>query len=337
MKSILFFPDLTELLNQKVSKKIAPHLFLFCHYQPDQVRVFSFDARFCQGVMNLYKLVVDASIIGMLYKIAKPNKIVFDQKKLDGHIKTISMLRTVLGHNISEQNGTSDLQKQYESWLKQATGKTVIQNAEDYEPAVKILEQMGADICRILDQFINQAALRPERKEVAASWEETIFAFYKKSPGQKIFLGQMKDAYLSRCYAGSINIQKNRLKRKLACWFQSYYCQKQEEQIRNLHKILDVYGAKLDKNVCRQIQVEAEEEEHRLEEIKRKVASKLGVISTDYLTPYQYQEYYFLEMNQKLQDALLRMKKSGKGSMLPESLMQELIEKEFAEIHSEDF
>lgn len=337
MKSILFLPDAAEQMNQKVSKRIAPHLFLFCNYQPDQIKVFSSDAKFCQGVMNLYKLIVDASIISMLPKIARINKISFDNKRLDEHIRTISMLRTVLGHNVSIRNGTGDLQKQYDLWLKQVTGKTELKKEEDYEPAVKALEQIGIDIFKILARFIDQAAVCSRKENVTASWEEIIFTFYTKRSGQKIFLGQMRDAYLSRCPTGGNYFQKHRLNLKLAHWFQCYYCQKKEAQIDNLQKILTVYGKNLNKSVCINIQTEIEEGENELTILKRDIALKLKVDSPNNLSFYHYQEYYCMELDKKLKNILNEIKESGQGNMLPESLIQKLIEEEFTDIHSEDF
>lgn len=337
MNNVLFWPEKTEYINKKVSKEIASHLFLFCNYQPDEIQVFGHDAKFLLGVMNLYKLIVDASIILMLPQIARTNKVQYNKEKLDSYIKNISVLRTVLCHNVSVENGESDLQAQYKLWLKKTIGKIELQEEKDYEKAVKTLETMGDDICKYLCDFINKAKFCPRKINVITSWEEAIFSFYKKKSGIKIFLGQMKDVYLSRCSMGSNHFQIHRLKQKVAHWFQCYYCQKGEVQIENLQKILDIHGKKLSKDVCSSIEKELIMEKGKLEAIKKEIALKLGLVSPERLTFYHYQEYYCMELDLKLRNTLIVMKKSGEANMLPESLMQELIENEFVDIHSEDF
>lgn len=60
MENILFSNTPAEELNKLVRTKIAEHLFLICHYEPC-VNVFSEDAKFVAGCLNLYKAVIDSS------------------------------------------------------------------------------------------------------------------------------------------------------------------------------------------------------------------------------------------------------------------------------------
>ena len=62
MENILFSNTPAEELNKLVRTKIAEHLFLICHYEPC-VDVFSEDAKFVAGCLNLYKAVIDSSCI----------------------------------------------------------------------------------------------------------------------------------------------------------------------------------------------------------------------------------------------------------------------------------
>ena len=65
MENILFSNTPAEELNKLVRTKIAEHLFLICHYEPC-VDVFSEDAKFVAGCLNLYKAVIDSSCITIL-------------------------------------------------------------------------------------------------------------------------------------------------------------------------------------------------------------------------------------------------------------------------------
>lgn len=335
MKNVLFSAEETDMLNQKVSRQIAPHLFLFCNYQPDLVKVFNPDAQFLEGVMNLYKLVFDAGIIVMIPKIARLNKVSYDKNSLEDRIRTVHMLRTVLAHNVSDRNGTGELHQQFKYWIKQVTGKTEISLDTDYQAAISVLEKTGSGICEILNQFIEQAALCKKQESIISTWEDVIFEFYKKKTNEYIFLGQMRNAYLSRCSNGSI--QNNRLKRKVADWFRCFYCKKEEDQINNLQKILDEYGQNLSSDVCKDIKQEIQTEKEKLIEKNMQIADAVHCSSPARLTVYHYQEYYCLDLVVKLKKTLQKMKESGQANMLPEYLMQELIEEEFGDVHSEDF
>ena len=71
-------------------------------------------------------------------------------------------------------------------------------------------------------------------------------------------------------------------------------------------------------------------------DIQKQVAKKICHDNIDALNDYSYKEYYFMNLKQSLRAVLADAKQQGL-TMLPEDLMQLLIERDFNEIHSEDF
>lgn len=333
MKSIVFSPEAAELLNGKVASKIAPHLFLVCNYEPEQILLFGTDAKFVQGGLNLYRFVIDASIIHEIDKIAKKCNIGYD-RSLKDYIRDISIIRTAFSHNLSQKNGTGYQQEAYNEWLKRAINKDQIMAAEDYEKALEKLEKMGADIYRILDRFLDKAAGVQDKNALISVWEETIISFYLKKSNENIFLGQMRDAYLSRCVNGKI--EKKNLKYNIAKWFQSFFCQKHEDRIKELENILRLYGSRMRKDDILKVEKDIDLHKSSLDAIKTQVATAICYGDQSRVSVYAYQQYYLANLKDKLNN-ILSVVKCTNGTMLPEDMLQQLIEEEFKGIRGEDF
>ena len=110
MENILFSNTPAEELNKLVRTKIAEHLFLICHYEPC-VNVFSEDAKFVAGCLNLYKAVIDSSCI--IRKLTKKGWLKNNEypceasEDLRACVDTIKVLRTAWAHNQSEETNLS--------------------------------------------------------------------------------------------------------------------------------------------------------------------------------------------------------------------------------------
>lgn len=334
MRSLLFFPDVAEALNKKVMKNIAPHLFISCNYTPDRVKIFSTDAQFICGVMNLYKFAYDSSIVNSIGKLIKRNRLQCDDNGLKECLDIVQMLRTVTSHNVSEKNGTGDMQKKYDQWLEYAIQKKDISCAEDYEKAVEALELLGEELGNIIRYFVNQASHCQDKENLIKAWEEIIFEFYKKQNNERIFQGQMREAYLSRSCR---NINERQINRKIARWCKNYYLQRYEDLIYYYQDILARTQQKLSLKELEQIRDAIRNLRNNLEEINQKVADAVRHGDVTTLNDFSYKDYYFMNLDSALREILGEIKSSGDGSMLPEDLMQRLIERDFEGIRSDDF
>lgn len=340
MKSLLFSPDLAETLNNKISNQLAPHLFMFCNYQPDNIKVFSYDAQFLLGVLNLYKLVIDASIVKFIGNIAEVAQINFDKKSLNEYLNQIQLLRAIIGHNISEQNGMGNQLIEYKLWLNHVTGKSEITAASDYEMAFKELGIISENLYKVLDDFVSRVSKVVNKKsEIISSWEDQIFSFYKRDSNQIIYLKQMNEAYLSRCNPS--RIQRKQLSDKVANWIRSYYRQEVEDKIEEQKALFDKFAPKLkgadlnklEKNINHKIN----EYSDFLLKIEEKVLIATRCDDIKKLSAYHYQKFFLSELDFKLRKALVQIKINKNSTMLPQDLMQAVIELCFDNIRTEDF
>ena len=156
MENILFSNTPAEELNKLVRTKIAEHLFLICHYEPC-VDVFSEDAKFVAGCLNLYKAVIDSSCI--IRKLTKKGWLKNNEypceasEDLRACVDTIKALRTAWAHNQSEE--TNDIEKQkYDQWVQNRLRKEKPTTTEDYAVLLKSLEELGGETYEMLCKCI---------------------------------------------------------------------------------------------------------------------------------------------------------------------------------------
>ena len=141
-ENIAFSPIEAEKLNKKVHDTLAEHLFVLCNYNPDSIMVFSEDARFMQASLNMYKFLVDAGICNNLRSIGKKYSINYDYVRLENIVKNINSIRSTLGHNLDERNGTEEDKEAVEQWFLKVVGKKQLTNAEEYKKVVEEIEKI---------------------------------------------------------------------------------------------------------------------------------------------------------------------------------------------------
>lgn len=219
--SILFDGNTADALNDAVKSKVAAHLFMFCNYNPGPVDTYSVDARFIQGVLNLYKLLIDCSIVGSVTKMcanAISQSRLYDLKH---YRNDASVLRTALAHNIDARNWTGEAVCEYTSWLQRESGKDKAESADDYAVLLQKLETIANDAMAILNDFVDKIAMSEQKDDAIARWENCIIDFYSKgTTGKQIFEGQLRDAYLATHTSARRNGCKNL---DVARWIQEEY------------------------------------------------------------------------------------------------------------------
>ena len=113
-------------------------------------------------------------------------------------MKNINSIRSTLGHNLDERNGTEEDKEAVEQWFLKVVGKKQLTNAEEYKKAVEEIEKYGDESVAILTDFIKVAGESRNKDEIIEEWENLIINFYKRSNSKKIFEGQLILAYQSR-------------------------------------------------------------------------------------------------------------------------------------------
>ena len=301
-ENIAFSPIEAEKLNKKVRDTLAEYLFVLCNYNPDSIMVFSEDARFMQASLNMYKFLVDAGICNNLRSI----------------VKNINSIRSTLGHNLDERNGTEEDKEAVEQWFLKVVGKKQLTNAEEYKKVVEEIEKYGEESVAILTDFIEAVGKSGKKNEIIEEWENLIINFYKRSNSKKIFEGQLILAYQSR-----LGNARNSSKVNVASWVKKMFFYKEQSQISNLQEIMrkSSFSSSALKNIGEKI----DENEKIINEKKDKVAF-FSEKSVDTLKTYDYWDYYMYILPAKIEEKLA----SGVvQSLLPQDVVQQIIEEDF--------
>ena len=325
-KNVLFYLDETLEINKMVQKDIGSHLFLFCNYNPEGMRTFGADARFIQAVMNLYKLLIDSGIVNRIPSMGNLIGLNKEMEILRKYIDLSRTIRTVAGHNLSKSNGTEDKIVQYDRWMIGVIGKKEPDCEGDYDKPLLELEGIANDSLRLVRIFVNKAKGSQKKAEVMREWEENIIRYYCKG-NMDIFMGQLRDAYISvhrRAYA-----DERLTGYELSVWIrEACYCP-EEKSIQYLLSILDKSSIKKNQD-RRNIQNKIDEYQRAIDERKREVASfcKCEVDEVDN-NLHRYKDHYCSKLETKLRDALIKIKQDGSGTMLPQDIMQMIIDQDF--------
>lgn len=320
-ENIAFSSLKAELLNKKVSESVAEHLFLLCNYNPDSILVFSDDARYIQGSLNLYKFLVDSSICSNLQSIGKKYHIDYDYKRLDSIIAIINSIRTTLGHNLDERNGTGEDKEKVEQWFLNMLGKKQPSNEKEYAMALDEIKMYGEESVQILNKFIEEIAKSSQKNEIIKEWEKLILSFYKRANSKNIFEGQLTLAYQSR--AGSA---QNITKMEIASWVKKMFTYREQSQIDTLQNI--VRKSSLSTSVLKSIG-------EKIAENESVINSRISLIeayskkSREKLRIFDYWDYYMFIFPSKIEK---RLWSEDTNSLLPQEIVQQIIESDFAGI-----
>ena len=154
--SIAFTDIPVRELNEMVRCQIAEHLFIACKYDPNVVKVYSEDARYIAGILNLYKFFIDASICNKMRRLCEMHGAGPEYEKLKEIIDTICMLRSVIAHNVdgNEDEGTNE--SEYNNWTAAVIGKHSIEGSDDFRRAGECIEQYGIDSICILKDILKK-------------------------------------------------------------------------------------------------------------------------------------------------------------------------------------
>lgn len=320
MYNIAFTQDKTRELNERVAEYIAPHLFVFCNYNPESIKALSNDAKFILSVMNMYKLLVDASVCLKLVQIAKDNYINADFQVIRHINNAVDMLRTVFGHNLDENNGNDDEKKMMKKWFRTLIKKDLPATEEDYKIALDEMERYGDMLYDVLNDIINKISKSDRKKYIIESWEQAIIQFYKRPTSINIIEGQLYLAYQARNYS----LSNKPSKFDVASWVKDRVCYPEETQNENFGILLRRKG--MTSSAIEKITVKIEENKKSLLK-KQELVAKTTQKEVDRIGPYDYLHYYAREMAKKIET---KIKNENVTSLLPQDIIQELIEEEFS-------
>lgn len=316
MNSILFFPDEADVLNSQVQKKIDKHLFLFCNYNPDSLRTYSYDAKFFLGIMNMYKLLIDTGVCNKIGGIKKKYSLSFDNEKFASIISIIQSFRTYLAHNVDYRNANEEDKVKVERWFSQLIGKKAPENADQYEKPLEEMIKNGEECIKLLNGFVDEVSNHARKNEIIAEWVELIFKFYKRPNSSHIIKGRITLAY--QALKGTTKIPRSE---EIAFWTQKVLLYPEQKEIKDLKNILD-NEQYLSENYKKKISERIKEKEKSILTKKKNVANHLKKTENN-LKIFDYLNYYvgcFPErIRKKYEEGTLE-------SLLPQDVVDQIIE-----------
>lgn len=332
MNNILFSANAANQINESVQRKIAPHLFIFCNYEPTPLQVFSEDAKFTIAILNFYKLLIDSSIINRIIAkngLAKQNNIRINWFVLQKITDEINAFRTLLGHNQSEKNGTDENLYQFARWKKSCIGKEDAETPEDYRIMLNKLETNARTCMQIIKDFVNKASsLSLSQKNILINqWEKEIIRYYcKGKTNQYIFWGQLKGVYYSEHPEEKeydLSGEGRHIDFKFADWIRGIMMSPMDIQNRSLCSLFQTVQ---EESIRKKIADKINDNQQKMEQIKRLV-SDFKKSPIENLNPYDFQDYYFSLLEQKLYSAveIIKTQSQDIGTMLPQDIMPYII------------
>ena len=319
MSSILFSSEAADDLNRQVKEKIDKHLFLFCNYNPDSLRSYSYDAKFFLGIMNMYKLLIDTGVCSKIGRIVKEYSLSFGYNELNDIISTIRSFRTYLGHNEDYRNANEEDKVIVENWFSKLIGRKYPDNAEQYEKPLDEMTKYGEKCIKLLNCFIEEVSRHAKKHEIVAKWEELIFEFYSKPNSKNIIKGHIRLAYQAR--KGTI---KNFRELDIARWTESMLFYEENSQINSLNNLAKVRC--LPSKVLKDFSEKIKKNEASIHVKKKKVASYLKKEESE-LKVFDYLNYYVGCFPDRIRE---KYKEGSLESLLPQDAVQQIIEDDYS-------
>ena len=322
-RTILFDQTLAETLNEKV-KKIAGHLFLFCEYNTGIYPVFNADAMFLLGVLNLYRVTIDASVVHKLRRVVDRSSSAslrgIYKEQIQPIVNESQMLRSVIAHN--QGNSKRGATFAYQQWISERIQKRSIDGVEDYTILLQALSDRADLLVSSLETFLESAASL-HKKEIVLAWEELLLEFYRKDQGRRIILHQIAEAYcaLSVAHRNTTVNGGGIGKSQIAAWIKNRYLWDFLTEKKKWSNFL-TENKELSQKTKQKIQEKIEEAEKKIQSQEKYIASK-NMRKADELTPYDYLDVYVMDVLDTLKGRLNNVKEGD--TMLPEGLLQEII------------
>lgn len=327
--NILWSSEESVRLNKKIQDNIAKHLFLICNYEVGPLQqVISEDAKYLMVVLNLYKFLIDSSIINKLDSLRKGrSEIHYDYRKLRKIIDIAKAIRTVCTHNESKESGNDYDLDVYNGWVKSIIGKTEISTFAEYEKLRFELEAKADEAVGILNDFIDSAQNAADQSGLIEEWENLILKFYSTDNSDNIVKGQLKRAYKAQWVTDG-HAPRDITNRDVAEWIKKMYYSDEQKEIDKFQNIIEFSRKKpLSSKILVQIQDKIIENEEKIR-VKKSVIIKEIEADIDN-NIYLYLDYYIKNFPERLKEAVKTKNVDEYGTLLPQDIVQYIINEDF--------
>lgn len=336
----------TGNLNERVRLNIDKQLFLFCNYASTGFVWIGDDAKYINGVLELYNIVKDTNFVFSKIRYilcgeehGNGSKILQERwyKELKETIILINIFRSVHAHNINRSNGFIEKKEviEYEAWVEKVIGKKIPETKEDYEVLLSAIEEISIICEKLTNSFLTYVEKASDKEEIVSRWKKVVLETYKKK--RDVFYGQLGDFYEALCKRDSITYSyikdRTTLVYKLNCWIKNYYMQPFTNEINKYNQLYIMVSKKITKSSLKEMErnIDAKKKEVQAEKEKlyEKIREKCNINISEELSINVYADYFFeCTLPQMMQDAI----QQEQCNLLPQNIFQEIIKKHFLEI-----
>lgn len=322
-KEVIYGVEETDAVNRVVQEKIANHLFLTCNYAPSPYVIYSEDAKFVVGILNLYKYVIDGSIIDKIPNMISENmEGVINRKEFGEKINLVKALRTVYCHNESQVSGNDDDVKRVDAWILKRP-----QSVQDYVILNRKLQTLASEIDSLIYKFIEVGSKCKQKPLLISNWEEEIADFYRRPNTMQILRGQLKKFYAARFGIQDIDSSMNY---RVAKCVGQYYIGELEAELEKVKKKYNILSPQSRSVLASYVNKKENELLNRKNEIIKRLGKDAKKPEDLDKNPYMYIDYYMTELPQKIIDFMNSTADTNVyGTLLPQDIVQYIIKQDF--------
>ena len=330
-------------LNAKV-KEIDTRLFLCCNYRPGPSTTTE-EGWYLQAVHDLYNFTFDTSCVISKWYDFIPK----DQKKSFNNLNTIlekiELLRAIVSHNQSEENGNIQQTrlKEYQYFLSSKINKNRPENPDDYKKLNVYLQAIANELLKTLEKFVDFIAKQPDenKKEIVEKWVEKTLEWYTGKTKIEIYKGQLINYFISRAPDLRNETRGYVINRKVNQWIETAVFYEYDFEIKNLNS----YISQTDHLLSSPLHIISFDQREKLlkqkeawndalqkcQEKKAQLQSKIDAVSGS--KEYQTVYYFYDHIKDQLIATMKCLEKEKKEfSMLPQDLMMAQIDSFFGSV-----
>lgn len=339
-----------EHFNQMIQKGIDSRLFLFCNYEPTLQGGVSAEGSYLLAIQDLYKFAIDSSCVLKQYKSFLGKEMWNDYSRLGEILDTISELRTAIDHNRSEYNGWFDQNTLafYKSWLQSCIAKDAADSEEDYEKLLNSLTTIANDLVELVDKFASHLISARDKTRTVDCWINSTLDWYSNTSKTDLYRGQLINAYIARISSEGKTIEnwdRKQLFDNSTYWITNLFFSplkaKKDALTAEINNLKGGIDPNSPLNTSHLLSLSDEQREKFEAEIQTRISEKEAArktltdeqISLDRRMGKDPSKFFFNQLKNQLKETMSFLESQGiPYTLLPQSLLQEDIERVFATI-----
>lgn len=348
MTSPIISAAVANHINEIIQNSLDNRLFLFCNYEPTFPLAVSEEGKFYLAVQDLYKFAIDSSCILKNWDKFLPIGFRPNYCRIGEILSFISEVRSAIDHNRSDANGWFEQNSVefYQQWVIGVISKDTVECEGDYSLLCMELEMLADELVKLTEKFAYHFATRTDKQSVIEKWISETLRWYTQTSKTDIYRGQMVNAYVVRIMGEGRPIEDWSHKTmfdRTSRWIMNKYIYpllaKKEKLISDIDKLEaallpdnketeSLFSGLSDceiERVKEGLREELEDKKRERQEVTKQLITNNGIKNPD--------KDYFNNLSNQIRETMQILEQEGVAySLLPQSILQEDIERVFSQV-----